>query len=240
MEQVRYPGKTLEYLTVYPDAYDPTRAYPLIVCLHGFGANRDDLAGLAPVLKSAGWLYVFPNAPLAAFDKVDVSMRAWHERGGNESTEAVTVALAALDGFVQEVLHRYHVLAGQVVLLGFSQGGAMALRYGLPRPDQFAGIAALSSSLRRLEDLRTTLPMLRSQPIFVAHGVADSLVPVEYSRRLVAFLEGEGYQPLFRIYPIDHEISPAEIKDLRDWLHKTLSGRDGRQQNYGNSGARRA
>lgn len=229
MEQVRYQGTALEYLTVYPDAYDACRAYPLIFCMHGFGASMDDLTGLASVLNPAGYLYVFPNAPVAAFDGADATMRAWYERGGDESLSAVQSALQALDGFVKEVLRRYRVAAGNAVLLGFSQGGAMALRYGLPRPDLFAGIAVLSGSLRRLEDLQPNLPAGRSQPIFVGHGTEDSMVPVEYSRRLVAFLEGTGYRPFARTYRIDHQISPAEIKDLRDWLQMTLPGLDGRQ-----------
>jgi phospholipase/carboxylesterase len=238
MEQVRYHGSTLEYLTVYPDGYDPAQAYPLICCLHGYGANMEDLTGLAPVLDPAGYLHVFPNAPLAAIDGADATMRAWYERGGNESREAVATALAALDRFVQEVLDRYRVATGQALLLGFSQGGAMALRYGLAQPDLFAGIAVLSGSLRRLEDLQPHLPGLRSQPVFVAHGTEDSLVPAEYSRRLVAFLEGGGYRPFFRTYPIDHQISPAEVKDLRNWLHKILPGRDGRQQTENDWGER--
>jgi phospholipase/carboxylesterase len=222
MQQVRYRGKTLEYLTVYPDAHDEQRAYPLIVCLHGYGANMEDLTALPSVLDLPDCLYVLPNGPLPAFDGADPTMRTWYERGGNESPDAVQFALQALDGFVQEVLPRYRVPADRAVLLGFSQGGAMALRYGLPRPDVFAGIAVLSGSLRRLEDLRPVLPPARSQPLFVGHGTADSLVAVEYSRQLVTFLEGEGYRPFFRTYPIDHQISPTEIKDLRAWLDKVL------------------
>src|SRR5262249_52603718 len=157
-------GTTLEYLTVYPHAYDEKQAYPLIVCLHGYGANMDDLTALASALDPDDYLYVFPNGPLPAVDGADQSMRTWYERGGNESHEAVTIALQFFDGFGQEVLDRYRTPTGKAILLGFSQGGAMALRYGLPRPDMFAGITVLSGSLRRLEDLRAGLPASRNQP----------------------------------------------------------------------------
>lgn len=129
-------------------------------------------------------------------------------------------ALAALDGFVKDVLARYQVSAGRALLLGFSQGGAMALRYGLPRPDLFAGIAVLSGSLRRVEELRPDLPVERDQPIFIAHGEDDSMVPVEWSQRLLAFLEEHGYQPAYQTYPIGHQISPALMADLRAWVKK--------------------
>ena len=66
------------------------RPSPAIVCLHGYGANMEDLTGLASALDPTGYQYVFPNGPLPAFDGADLSMRTWYERGGNESPEAVT------------------------------------------------------------------------------------------------------------------------------------------------------
>jgi phospholipase/carboxylesterase len=222
MKQTASRGSTLEYLTLYPDGHAEGAAYPLILCLHGYGADMHDLAGLAEALDPTGYLYVLPSAPLPAFDGADVTARAWHERGGNESPEAVRDALAALDGLAREVLTRYRVPAGRALLLGFSQGGALALRYGLPRSEVFAGLAVLSGSLKRVEDLRADLPAARRQPIFVAHGTNDPLVPVAWSREVVTFLEGQGYRPVYRTYPLGHTIGPRLLADLREWLTGTL------------------
>jgi phospholipase/carboxylesterase len=213
-------GSFLDYLTVYPDDYPVDKAYPLIILLHGFGANKEDLSGLAPVIDRTGYLYVLPDAPLAAAD--DSTVRAWYERGGKESPVAVQEALAALDGFLGEISARLQVPAGRMLLAGFSQGGALSLRYGLPHPDRFAGIAVLSGSLRRVNDLLADLPPERKQPIFVSHGRHDELVPVEWSQDLVAFLEAQGYQPTYRTYPMGHEISPALVGDLRSWIRTVL------------------
>jgi phospholipase/carboxylesterase len=214
-------SSSLDYLTVYPDGYDEAERYPLIICLHGFGANKEDLSGLAPVIDRTGYVYVFPDAPLSAAD--EPSVRAWYERGGRESIAAVREALAALDAFVVEVLARFRVLPGRALLMGFSQGGALSLRYGLPHPDLFAGIAVLSGSLRRVDDLLADLPAERKQAVFVAHGRHDSLVPIEWSQDLVAFLTAQGYQPVYKTYPMDHEISPALVTELRSWIKETLS-----------------
>jgi len=213
-------GSFLDYLTVYPDEYLEEKPYPLIILLHGFGANKDDLSDLAPLIGRTSYLYVLPDAPLFAAD--DPTMRAWYERGGRETPAAVREALAALDGFVQEVMARFRVPAARVVLGGFSQGGAMSLRYGLPRPDVFAGLVVLSGSLRQVDDLTPTLPAQRTQPIFVSHGRHDSMVPFAWSKDLVDYLQAQGYQPTYRTYPIDHEISPALVRDLRDWLSQLL------------------
>ena len=53
-------GGSLEYVAVYPVDYEPDTAYPLIVLLHGFGANMHDLAGLASHIDSHNYVYVCP------------------------------------------------------------------------------------------------------------------------------------------------------------------------------------
>jgi phospholipase/carboxylesterase len=196
--------------------------YPLIFLLHGYGADMHDLAGLAQALSTSGYLYVLPNGPLPAFDGADITARAWHDRGGNETPESAREAVAALGGLVQEVQARYKVPTGKALLIGFSQGGAVALRYGLPRPEMFAGIAVLSGSLRRVEDLLADLPAGRKQRLFVAHGRADPLVPIAWSRRLVELLEGLGYRPIYKTYRMGHLIGPALLADLRAWVATTL------------------
>ena len=64
MKMVQGHGGGLEYVGVYPVDYEQQRAYPLIVLLHGFGANMHDLAGLASYIDSRNYVYLCPNAPL--------------------------------------------------------------------------------------------------------------------------------------------------------------------------------
>src|SRR5579871_3751223 len=93
-------GSSLEYLTIYPDGYEEGNRYPLVILLHGFGASKDDLSDLAPLIDRDNYIYVLPDAPLSAAD--EPTIRAWYERGGRECAAAVREALAALDGFVNE------------------------------------------------------------------------------------------------------------------------------------------
>jgi phospholipase/carboxylesterase len=217
-------GSTLDYLTILPDGPHPGPTCPVVICLHGFGANMYDLADLAHVL-GRGYAYVFPNAPMTMSRGGGATGRAWYEGGGYESADAVALALAALDGLVRELLTEQRAVAGQAVLLGFSQGGALALRYGLPRPNVFAGIASLSGSPRDPTGLTAELPAERNQRLFIAHGDQDGLVPVEWGRNVAAFLGEQGYQPVYHEYPVGHAISPAEVAGLALWLRETLPPR---------------
>jgi phospholipase/carboxylesterase len=225
MHTVASRGSTLEYLTVFPDQYEAGQTYPVIVCLHGFGADMRDLAGLAPAIDATGYLYICPNAPLTVSIGPGYTGQAWYERGGNASPAAMERALTALDTLLQEVYAQFQVAPGRVLLLGFSQGGAITYHYGLPRPDVFAGLVILSGALRNPDGLLPHLRAARDQPIFIAHGTEDPLVPIDWSRQAVSFLEAQDYRPTYHEYPMGHEINHAVLRDLIPWIHQVLPPR---------------
>jgi phospholipase/carboxylesterase len=222
MRAVESQGSTLEYLTVFPDNYEAGEPYPMVICLHGRGADMHDLAGLAPSIDQRGYLYVCPNAPVTISIGPGYTGRAWYEPGANPSPAAMEQALMALDGFIRDVFAQYHVPAGQAILLGFSQGGGMTYRYGIRRPERFAGLAILSGALRYPEALLPHLPAARDQHLFIAHGTHDPVLPVDLSRDAVDFLKAQGYRPLYREYPMGHEITLEVLNDLTPWLHAIL------------------
>jgi phospholipase/carboxylesterase len=211
-----YPGPGLACFELSAD--DAPR--PLVVCLHGFGANGADLEGLAGAIDPHGYAYVFPDAPLEILPGGDVAFLAWHVRGGRESIEEAAEAVAVLETFLDGVRARH---PGQpMALVGFSQGAAVALRYALPRPDRVAGVAVLSGSLRRTDDLTATLPDRRDLPLFVAHGRADELVPLAVAGALLTYLQGHQYRPEFHAHDGGHGIPPLVVRELRSWLRRVM------------------
>ena len=63
MKEEQHEGRSLNYVTVTPDDYNPVVSYPLVIMLHGFGAHMGDLAGLASAIEDKGYVYACPNAP---------------------------------------------------------------------------------------------------------------------------------------------------------------------------------
>src|SRR6476661_399382 len=55
MRETRHRGSTLEYLTLFPDGFQEEAAYPIVICLHGYGACMDDLTGLAQAIDPNGY-----------------------------------------------------------------------------------------------------------------------------------------------------------------------------------------
>lgn len=222
MKAREHQGSGLRYIAVEPDGFDPERAYPLVVLLHGFGASMRDLVGLSPSIDADGYVYIFPNAPIEMTISYGTKGYAWTAIGQGSPPDEAARAETMLERLIKEVAQRYRVGRGRMVLGGFSQGGMMTYRYGMPNPELFAGLAVLSGGVGGPDELRERLPVRRDQPVFISHGTEDGVIPVEEARRSVRFLEEEGYTPEYREYAIGHEISQEIVQDLRAWIGRVL------------------
>lgn len=226
-EQRRVAGDGLHYLAIFPDDYDAGADYPLVAMLHGFGANMQDLAGLAPAIDRRGYVYVCPNAPIPFELAPGVIGYGWHPPRGQATAEDYAQAESLLGDFFDQALGEFRAADGRAALLGFSQGGGMTYRMGLGRPETFAGLMALSASLPDPEELRPRLPAHRKQPVFVAHGLYDQVVAPDGARRTREFLEAENYQLSYHEYDMGHEITGETLRDLASWLTTALPPRAG-------------
>lgn len=222
LEVQEHQGKSLRYLTIHPDDYRADESYPLVILLHGFGASMGDLAGLTPAIDKTGYVYACPNAPVAFQVGPGMMGYGWGAIGGDSDPDERKHVKEMLGVFIDEVIEQYHIPDGQIIIGGFSQGAGMAYMCGLPRPDQFAGVAALSSSKVDFDDLKEQIPADRTQSVFIAHGTEDPVSPVERARTAKAFLEGEGYPLTYHEYPMAHEITTDVVDDLVLWVHQVL------------------
>ena len=216
-------GPGLQYVTVVPDDYTPDSSYPLVIMLHGFGANMQDLAGLAPAISADGYVYACPNAPIPFQLGPGQTGFGWSTPRGGGTAEETANSEKLLGDFFDTVFQQFNVSPGNAILMGFSQGGGMTYRCGLGRADKFAGLAALSATLPDEDDLAARLPAERTQPIFIAHGLFDQMVSEDTAQSAKSFLESNGYTPEFHTYNMGHEISGEELGDLVPWVARVLS-----------------
>jgi phospholipase/carboxylesterase len=214
-------GGALEYVLVTPEGYAANGTWPLVVLMHGYGANMYDLANLAPAIDPTGYVYAFPNAPyrlmgMGGFSWSGDRPGAVEPEGPQQSVEQ------RLEAFTADVLERTKVEPGNVVLGGFSQGAGLSLRHGLVRPETFRGLIVLSGFFRDADLVRPKLPPDRNQPIFLAHGRQDTMIALDQALENKRFLESEGYAPEYHEYDMPHAVYPEVISDLVPWLHRVL------------------
>lgn len=223
MEAKQFESSTLRALIVEPDDYDPSREYPLIVLMHGFGSNMSDLANLTPAISRTEFLYVCPNAPNGFDLGMGQTGYAWANLYGNTYDQEALASEDKFMRFLEEVEATYRILQDKRIMGGFSQGGMMAYQMGLPRPEQFAGIFALSSTVKSPNLIQPRLPEQRNQSIFVAHGTADMIAPIQAGRGSRDILQKWGFSPEYYEYEgMAHEIRQEVIDDFVDWLNRLM------------------
>jgi phospholipase/carboxylesterase len=208
----------LAYTAHVPSGPGP---FPAIIALHGWGASAHDLLGLAPILHSGNALMLCPQGAVTLPIGPGMTGYGWFPltRGGPLRIDALESALGDVERFLELALSRYPVQRERVLLLGFSQGGVMAYRMFLSRPERFAGMAALCSWLP--EELAKRIPV-RSEPtdrpVLVMHGTRDSMIEVERARESRRRLIERNVPLTYREYEMGHEIGRDALLELRAWI----------------------
>lgn len=203
-----------------------------VLWLHGLGADGNDFVPLVPELLRGDWpaiRFVFPHAPERAVTVNNgARMRAWYDINdfdfANRADE--TGVLASIDQ-VEALIAREAargVPASRVLLAGFSQGGAIALAVGLGRQSPLAGLIALSSYLPMADQLARGMPAAAAtQPLFMAHGQYDPVVPYAVGEISAARLRALGFRVDWHAYPMAHQVCGEQIGDLRDWMSQRFA-----------------
>jgi len=196
-----------------------------VIWLHGLGADHTDFEPIVPELNLPRSVrFVFPDAPIRAVTiNQGMRMRAWYDifqLGGGPEDEA---GIRESQKLIEELIEKQDLPADRIVLVGFSQGGAIVLQTALRHAERLAGVIALSCYL----PLGTALKSERADanreiPIFMAHGQYDDLIPIERAAASREHLEALGYKVEWRDYPMAHAVCREEITDIASFLVRTL------------------
>ena len=188
---------------------------PLVVMLHGRGADMHDLADLAPLLADTGSVrLIFANAPrpFEAYPGMTFGW-TWFD-GWPPEQHSVAASRELLIKFIGEVRERYKT--SKLILAGFSQGAMMSLDVGL-RTDA-VGVLAMSGGLYDVD-----LPQLSPKPVFIAHGTMDDVVPVAYARRARMILEEKGFDVEYHEYPMGHQVVMEEVQAAKAFIGRLIA-----------------
>jgi Predicted esterase len=191
---------------------------PLVILMHGRGADANDLADLAPMIDD-GYRFVFPNAA-KPFEPSPGYTFGWSwfdgwppEKGSIIDSRTKLIAL------ISELVVRYPTSG--LVVAGFSQGGMMAIDVGFRTQQKVAGIVVMSGAIYEagMPDLRAQ----REMPVLLIHGTQDDMIPVLAARRTRHILEEHGVTPEYHEFPMGHHVTPESMVVVREFLGRVLS-----------------
>lgn len=224
----RTPIMTLETIEI-ESAPNPTAS---VIWLHGLGADGNDFVPIVRELDLTGCpaiRFVFPHA-----EAIPVTlnggyvMRAWYDILGadlvkREDATGLRKSQIAIEALIAKEIGR-GIPAERIVLAGFSQGCAMALQTGLRHSEKLAGLLCLSGYLPLSNATAAERhPANQHAPIFMAHGRADPVVPIQRAEQSRDLLTALGYGIEWHEYPMQHSVCAEEIDDISTWLKRVLN-----------------
>jgi len=198
-----------------------------VIWLHGLGADGHDFEPIVPELglpADNAVRFIFPHAPKQPVTiNGGMVMRSWYDILSMEIARQVDEAgIERSSAHVRELIDREiarGVTSENIIVAGFSQGGAIALHTALLHDKPLLGILALSTYLplhRRV--VAGENPVNASIPIFMGHGTHDPVVPVQLGQQSCEYLINQGYAVEWRTYPMQHAVCMEEIQDVGAWL----------------------
>lgn len=194
---------------------------PLLILLHGYGSNEDDLMSLAPYLDprfdviSVRAPHVLGAGSYAWFPIV------WDERGLFVEPADVVAAIQPAADFVEQAIAAYGVDPQRTLLLGFSQGATVSAGVILRCPRLVTG-AALMSGFAPAELVAPGVA-LDGKPVLITHGRFDDIVPVQMGRATRDLFASLGAAVTYREYAMGHQINDACLEDADRWLTDQLA-----------------
>lgn len=226
--------------SVLPNITLDTGANPRhsIIWLHGLGADGEDFVPIAEeIALPIAVRYIFPHAPMRPVTiNGGYVMRAWYDIlvgaasaeiadniGRMEDEEGIRAAQEEIERLIAQERQR-GVAAKDIILAGFSQGGAVALHAGLRHKERLGGILALSTYLPLPKTLSAEgQASNRDTPIFMAHGQFDPVIPYAFGRASAEVLLERKYPLQWHGYAMPHSVCEEEVADIEQWLKQRMA-----------------
>ena len=189
---------------------------PLIVLMHGAGADERDMIGLWKQLPLE-FVVVAPRGPFGAAG----SGWRWYRKGPTQDAD-LAASRKIVDLVVDGAIKRFDADPARVFIGGFSQGGVMTYEVAMHEPGRFRGAVVMSGTLFR-SALTGDPPGQQTTPFFIGQGTADKVIPYPTAVAARDTLEKRGIAVTFKPYEgMAHTTSDAEIAAVSAWLGKRL------------------
>lgn len=201
-----------------------------VIWLHGLGASGNDFEPIVPYLnvpKELGVRFIFPHAPeIPVTINNGVVMPAWYDildisLGRKVDESQLRASAKATQQLIEREIAR-GVDSRNIVLAGFSQGGAVVYEASLSFDKPLGGLMVLSSYFATANSIALH-DANKQLPIHVFHGVHDPVVNEALAQQAIEQLTELGFAPSYKTYPIDHSVSPEEILDISRFLLDVLA-----------------
>lgn len=203
-----------------------------IIWLHGLGAGSNDFPPVIPLLgleSERAIRFIFPQAPNRPITiNGGMSMPAWYDIKGmeiddKEDLDGIRQSQNTLEQLINEQV-KQGIPTENIIIAGFSQGGAVVYHTGIRSDYKLAGIMALSTYLPFATQAQTEHKDINKDiAILACHGMQDPMVPIHLGKTSVDVLTALGFTVTWKTYQMEHSVSPTQLTDIGQWINETLA-----------------
>ncbi len=212
---------------------NPTHA---VIWLHGLGASCDDFPPVVPHLgltSTPTIRFIFPQAPDRPITiNSGMVMPGWYDIKGSglsdrEDLPGITESKATLDSLIDQQI-ALGIDSKNILVAGFSQGGAVAYYTAIRSEHRLAGILAMSTYvLFGDRTAQEATDINKNIPILAMHGLHDPVVPIDMGKSSADLFTTLGCEVQWKTYAMDHSVSLEQIEDIGHWINALFtSSRD--------------
>jgi phospholipase/carboxylesterase len=195
---------------------------PLLILLHGYGSNEQDLFSFAEELPP-NFLIISAQAPNA----MGFGSYAWYainfddKNGKFSDLKQAKESIDKIAVFIDEIKEKYSTNPAKTFLLGFSQGAILSYSLSFFYPNKVQYILALSGYINT-ELVPTSISTEIKTDYYCSHGAVDQVLPVDWARRSKPFLDNLGLQNVYSEYNVGHGVAPQNFYSFKSWIEERL------------------
>ena len=213
---------SLQYIVREPN--QQTENTSLLILLHGYGSNEEDLFSFATELPE-DLLIIGARAP----QNLGFGSYAWYtinftadQRKFSDIPEAIK-AREKIAVFIDEVQKKYKISPNKTFLLGFSQGTILSYSVALNYPNKIHKIIALSGYINtELLPHNLDTKDFSKLDFFISHGSVDQVIPAEWAKKAPLFLNKLNIKNCYKEYGVGHGIAPQNFFDFKKWIEERM------------------
>ncbi|MFD1162975.1 MULTISPECIES: alpha/beta hydrolase [Hwangdonia] len=201
-----------------------TEHAPLLIMLHGYGSDENDLFSFANELPEELFIIsVKAPYPLQPYGNAWYAINFDADKGKWNDNEQARESLELIANFIDEAVNNYPVNKNNVSLLGFSQGSILSYAVALTYPEKIKNVVALSGYINHdilPEDIKQK--DYSNLDFYCSHGSVDQVIPVDWARQTAPFLNVLNIKNVYSEFPVGHGVAPQNFFEFKDWLSKRI------------------
>ena len=198
---------------------------PLMIMLHGYGSDENDLFSFASELPEELFI-ISAKAPyeLQPYGNAWYAINFEADKGKWSDNIQAKQSVEIISNFIDEVIQTYPVNKDNVTLLGFSQGTILSYAVALTFPEKVKNIIALSGYINK-----DILPQdidskdYSNLDFYCSHGSVDQVIPVDWARQTSPFLNSLHIKHQYSEFPVGHGVAPQNFYEFKEWLKKRIN-----------------